>query len=474
MSIARNASFMTGASIIQKIIAFGYFTIIARAIGAEGLGKYVFALSFTTVFVVFVDLGLTSVIVREAARAKGKIQQYLSTVLAVKMILGVLSYAGAVLTIHLMGYPAETRHLVYLSAVTMLFDSLHLTMYGMLRAIGHLKYEAAAMAGSQLLTMILGSFFLWQGYPLIFLILAFTIPSALNALFAGSVLYYKYHITIIPAYDHALFKKVATIAVPFALAAIFARVYSYIDSILLSKMAGDVAVGWYAIPHKITFAFQFLPLALIAPLYPRFSEYYVTNKKRLAHVFERALKYLLVLSFPIAVGIGVLAEDIVIGLFTAEYAASVAPLRILLASLVFSFLSFPIGSFLNACNKQVTQTKIVGAVLICNVTANVLLIPTYGVVGAATAAFIGNMLLTIIGYAVVPKVIDVSHRFLIKATLQIVLSAAVMGTVVLFVNSYAHFGVAIGAGALVYLVMLFLTTAVSRRDVQEARLLIRG
>ena len=132
-STAKNTLFMTMASVFQKVIAFAYFTLIARKIGATGTGTYFFALSFTTVFVVFVDLGLTNVFIRESAKAKEKLGEYLSTILSIKIGLGLLSYLAAIIVINLMGYDIETRHLVYLSAVTMLLDSLHLTLYGLAR-----------------------------------------------------------------------------------------------------------------------------------------------------------------------------------------------------------------------------------------------------------------------------------------------------------------------------------------------------
>ncbi|MFA4831724.1 MAG: oligosaccharide flippase family protein, partial [Patescibacteria group bacterium] len=98
-SIAKNTAFMTMASIGQKVVAFVYFTLIARQIGAEGTGKYFFALAFTTVFVVFVDLGFTNVLVREAAKAKEKMQQFFSTVIAIKIVFGILTYVAAVAAI---------------------------------------------------------------------------------------------------------------------------------------------------------------------------------------------------------------------------------------------------------------------------------------------------------------------------------------------------------------------------------------
>lgn len=461
------------ASVGQKIIAFVYFALIARHIGAEGTGTYFFALAYTTVFVVFVDMGFTNVMVREAARVKDKLQLYFSTVLSVKILFGILSYIAAVVIINLMGYGSEVKNLVYLSGVTMLFDSFHLSIYGTLRAIGDLRWESISLTGSQFLTLILGTIFLYAGLPIIFLILAFTISSLVNVCFAMFIAVYKYKLKLVPKFDRAIFFHFAKIAIPFALAAIFARVYSYIDSILLSRFLGNESVGWYSIAHKVTFAFQFIPLALVAAIYPRFSEYFVHDKKKLAYIFERSVKYLLLIAFPIAVGISLLSQDLILLLFTEEYLKSILPLQILITSLVFSFVSFPIGAFLNASNRQVTQTTIVGTVMVVNIIMNLLLIPHFGIIGAAISALVGNVLLALLGYLFVPKITKISHLFLFKALLQIMVASVTMGILVYITNQYAHFIFAILTGVLVYPIMLFVTGAVNKKQLVEALSLIK-
>lgn len=472
-SIAKNTAWMTLASVGQKIISFVYFTLIARALGAGETGRYFFALSFTTIFVVFVDLGLTNVLVREAAKMREKIKDYVATILSVKVILGLLSYGAVFLVINLLGYPVDTKHLVYLSGVTMLFDSLHLTIYGVLRALGDLRYEAIGIVGSQLLTLILGSSFLFAGRPLIFLILAFTIPSFINVCFAAAMLYRQHRVRFWPRYESAIFRPLARLAVPFAVAAILARLYSYTDSILLSKLAGDVAVGLYSIPYKITYAFQFVPLALVAALYPRFSEYFERDQNRLAYVFERGLKYLLIMVLPIVVGISLLAKDIVLSVYTAEYLNSIIPLQILLAGLIFSYVSFPIGAFLNACGRQTTQTVIVALVLAVNVILNLILIPRFGVAGAALAALAGNILLAVLGYSMLPRITFIHHGWLANTALRVCLAAGVMGVFVWWINQLSHFTMAILAGAVVYPVMLLATRAVTTQQLREAWLLVK-
>ena len=472
-SIPKNTAFMTLASVGQKIISFVYFAIVAGHIGVANTGKYFFALSFTTVFVVFVDLGLTNVLVREGARFREKGQEYLGTILGLKLILGVLSYAAAIIIIHLLRYPAETRALIYLSGVTMLFDSTHLTLYGVLRAMGHLQYESGSIVASQLITLVLGTAFLFFGFPLIFLILAFTIPSALNVCFAATVLARRYGVSLMPTYHRDTARKVITIAIPFAIAAVLARLYSYADTMILSKMAGDTAIGLYSIAYKVTFAFQFVPLALVAATYPRFSEYFAHNRGRLAFVFERSLKYLLIIVIPVVVGISLLAEDIIASVFKPEYIPAIPALRILLISLVFSYASFPIGAFLNACDRQSIQTKIVAGALIVNVAGNILLIPRFGIVGSAYAALIGNILLTVTGYFFIPRVTSISHKYLWKTLAQIAVSGVIMGAMVWYIDKLAHYLVAILVGAVVYPAMLFATGAITRQQMREAMAMVR-
>lgn len=473
-TISQNTTYLTIASVLQKVLAFVYFTVLANAIGVEGTGKYFFALSFTTIFVVFIDLGFTNVFIREAARSKEKVQSYLSTLLVFKLGMSVLVYGAAAMTINLLGYPADTRILVYVSGLTMVFDTMHLTLYGALRALGDLRYEGIGMAVSQLATLVLGSIFLWFQLPLVYLVLAFTIPSVCNVVFASTMLIKKFHIPIVLRFDRVLFRHLAIIAIPFAIAAVLSRVYSYADTMILSRMLGDAAVGIYSIPYKITFAFQFIPMALIAAMYPKFSELYATDKQRLAYVFEQGMMYLLLIAVPITIGIFVLAPAIITLLYEDAYLASIVPLQILILSLLVSFISFPIGALLNACDRQVAQTKIVGIALVVNIVVNLLLIPVIGVPGAAIAAVLGNTMLTIFGYRIASQIIAMPHGRMFKKTALILLAGLCMGATVWLVRDRFPIPIAISIGALVYPVTLYLFRVVTPSQMSQAIALIRS
>lgn len=229
-------------------------------------------------FLFFVDLGLSSVLIRESAKARERAQEFLSNVLGVKFILSFITYFAVILAINFLGYPPLTRAMVYLSGIVMILDSFHLSFYAVFRGLQNLKYEAVGVIIGQIFTIVVGSVSLFLGLPLYFLIIALICGSAFNFLYSGILLSRKARIIPRFQFDKKIILFLFKIAVPFALAGIFVKVYSYIDSVLLSKLAGDIFVGWWSIAFKITYAFQFIPMAFTASIFPAMAHYFVTDR----------------------------------------------------------------------------------------------------------------------------------------------------------------------------------------------------
>ena len=273
-SIAKNTSYFTLALIMQKIISFSYFTILARNLPPDQLGKYYFAISFTTIFAIFIDLGLANVLTREVAKTKEKARNLLGSALAIKIPLALASLAAVFILINILGYPKLTKTLVYISSISMVLDSFALIFYACLRGFRNLKFESLGVIAYQLIVFSLGIIALKLGLGLVWLIAAAAAASAFGFLYSAGMLRLKYKIKIKPIADYGLIKIIIGIAIPFALFAIFQRLYMYLDTVLLSKLAGDYYVGLYQIAFKIIFALQFLPMAFMASLYPAFAAYW--------------------------------------------------------------------------------------------------------------------------------------------------------------------------------------------------------
>jgi O-antigen/teichoic acid export membrane protein len=184
-------------------------------------------------------------------------------------------------------------------------------------------------------------------------------------------------------------KKLARMAVPFALAGLCVKVYSYIDSLMLKQFFGDTAVGYYAAAYKVTYAFQFLPLAFVAALYPGMSAAYADKDKKALHsILYGSMRFMLIFAVLFTVGLSGLSEFIVHVLFGKNYAGSLSSMLILPWVLIPIFLDFPIGSLLNSTHRAMKKTQAMAITMVVNVIANFFLIPAYGPAGAAIAGVI--------------------------------------------------------------------------------------
>jgi len=448
--VAKNTAYLLTAFVGQKVLAFVYFTIVARWVGVEGSGRYFVALSFTTIFSIFVDLGLSNVLVREVAKVPDEAKKLLSNVLGIKVVLSVLTVAAVFVTARLLRFPEQTRLMIGIASVVMVLDSIHLVFYAVMRGFQNLRYEAVGMISGQAVIITAGLIFIFSGLPLPFLVVALICGSTWNVLWSGTRLVKYYGIRPRLSLDPAVARFYWQVTVPFALAGIFSRVYSYIDSVMLSRMVSETAVGFYGAAYKITFAFQFLPMGLAAAVYPAMSGYYVSDRGRLGRVLVTSLRYLMLAVLPLTTGIFVLASPVIRLVYGPAFAGSVAPLQILIFSLIPAFLYWPAGSLLNACDRQAKNTMVMGLTMVSNVFLNIFLLPRYGAVGAASAALVSNSILFGSAYYYASRVTAIDHRSLLRSAARIVLSAGVMALAVQLVKGAAGVFVSIPLGVMVY------------------------
>ena len=463
-NIAKNTSYLTLALITQKVISFTYFTLIARNLGPEDLGKYYFAISFTTIFAIFIDLGLINVLTREVAKTQERAKELLGSVLTIKLPLAALALLVVGIMINLMDYPEITRNLVYLSSACMVLDSFATTFFAVIRGFHNLKFESIAAVAFQLIVMAFGLTALYLGQGLYWIMAALVLASTFNFIYSFLILWRKMGIKIKPVYDRALIKLIINIAIPFGLYGVFQRVYTYLDSVLLSLMAGDKYVGLYQIAFKIIFALQFLPMAFTASLYPAMSSYWVNNRKQLAVSFERAMNYLIIISLPITVGTIVIADKIIL-IFKSGFSEAVLPMQIIIASLIFLFINFPIGSLLNACDRQKINTINMGIVTVLSVVLNLFLISKFQAIGASLTVLATNILMFVLGIYWVGKIIDYRKGKIFLVFLKSFLAASAMGGLVLYFKPLINIFALVPAAGIIYFILLFLLGGFKKEDI---------
>ena len=463
-NIAKNTSYLTIALIMQKVISFTYFAFLARNLGPENLGKYYFALSFTTIFAIFIDLGFINFLTREVAKKQEAAEKLLGNILSIKLLLTFLTTIIVAVMINLFNHDQLTKDLVYISIICMVLDSFTTTFFATIRGFHNLKYESIASVIFQLIVLSFGLVAMCLDLNLRLILGTLALASIYNFIYSFWVLHHKIGIKLQLLYDAELIKSIFKISLPFAFFAIFQRLYTYLDSVFLSIMAGDYYVGLYQVAFKIIFALQFLPLAFTASLYPAMSTYWLTNRPQLTIAFERAMNYLVIISLPIIFGTIMLADKIVL-IFKSDFAAAILPLRITIIALFFIFINFPIGSLLNACDRQKRNTFNMLIVTLASIGLNLVLIPLFKATGAGLTVLLTNLLMFILGIIWVKKIIVYSPKKNLLVFAKALLASMLMSSLIFWMKPILNVVIITTISAVVYFSLIYLLGGFHKADI---------
>ncbi|PJA93048.1 MAG: hypothetical protein CO132_04810 [Candidatus Kerfeldbacteria bacterium CG_4_9_14_3_um_filter_45_8] len=467
--IARNTTYLTVASIVQKVISFGYFAFLATALGADQLGQYSAALKFTSVFVIFMDFGLGPLLTREVAKDESRLQENFEKFLSIKAALIVLSLAALVGSAQIWNTAFETVtaadvRLIYVGAFIIVFDTLTFTLFSIFRALKQLLWEAIGIVIYQSAILLAGFGALHFGLPLPYVLGALLLASAVQFVYMLGVLFKKTSVKIRWNWNWKTVWQIISLAAPFAFAGILFRLNGTADSLMLKSMIGDRVTGWYELAFKLTFALTVLPGAFATSYFPVVSTYYQQAREKLSGTFETGVVYMLILSLPITVAVFVLGDDIVLRVWGTDFEASIETLSILMVALPFIFLNYPVGNFLNAVDKQKLNTFNMFIALLVNIVLNLALIPYYTFNGAAWAAVASSVVLVVLGLPWVYRVAPFRIGFLLKKLALISGSAGIMGFILFFIQDNYSLLLLIPIGAIIYVVGLLLLGALTSEE----------
>ncbi|MCH7491990.1 flippase [Patescibacteria group bacterium] len=462
--ILKNTSYLAVAFILQKILSFLYFIYLARILGPEDLGLYDPIKSLIPILLILIDFSLSVVLVREIARKPHKAAEYLSSVLGIKVVFAFVIILIMGLFTNFSSYSTLIKTILYLDAIIVVLDTFTLTFFAVFRGLQNLKYESLGIIGTQVITIIFGVIALQQDLGLQYLFIAVAFGSIFNFIFSYSMLRKKLKLKIRLHWNIDIIKRFLRIAIPFAIAAIFVKIYTFTDRFLLLLMSGQSHVGWYVTAHKLTFALEFIPSAFAASIFPAMSAYYMYSRTKLSKIFEKTTHYLMIIAMPISFGMVILADKIILTLYGSDFETSILPLRILISSLIVVFLNFPVGALLNACNKQVVNTINMGIVVVINVALNLILIKEYSFNGAAISAFVSGFILFFLGLRWVGKIIDYDKIFLLKTLGKVMGASMIMAILLYFSRELLSIYISIPLGMVTYFVFLYLFKGISKDD----------
>ncbi|SDJ68025.1 lipopolysaccharide biosynthesis protein [Natronorubrum texcoconense] len=163
-----------------------------------------------------------------------------------------------------------------------------------------------------------------------------------------------------------------------------------VDILLLQPIAGSHETGLYKSALVVSEFMWIVPQAVqIIFIHSASEQWSKENHEAITEMASRATRFTLAFTLLLAIGIAALATEFVELYFGAEFVGAVTPLLLLLPGVVGFAIARPIFAIGQGKGDLRVLIAATGSAALINLVLNVLLIPRYGMAGAAVATTVG-------------------------------------------------------------------------------------
>jgi len=462
--IRRDVSLKVFGEFVSRFMFLLFFFYLGRKLGSADFGTLSLALSVPTILaVIFLDPGLCLAAIHMLVEEPQQATTIAGSILSAKLLMFLPFVLVLAVIRFVLGARLPSLSLLLLGALFTLFTAILEYLSSVTNAYHRMDLEAFLKIVNRFLIVLLGMFAIWRGRVLAVL-LSMALATAISAIFAWLLLRSRL-ISISLRWRFPTLKKAFHIGLPIAGTAILTAIYLKWDLLVLSYFnISREQIGWYAGAFKIMEAFSAVPGILGAALFPLMIQLRRQDPKSLDRLLSISVKSVVLFSLPIAASISLFSRFIITLVYGAEYLPGASVLAILIWCIVPMFLYFYLV-FVNIAAGHAKYNFVVGcAALFAGLTANALLVPRIGYLGAAWAALIANSTFALL---TIWKVGKLFHNANIPAILlRSVASCAVM--VVALLLTPAAMPIQLLSGLLAYLIALVALGTLNTSDLSLA------
>ena len=414
--VGRNITWLVVGQVVRNLISFALAFFSARVFGPTNYGIIGYVSSYIAFFSSLCDLGINGIIVKEYVQKAHKQGEVMFTALTMKLVASFLSCM--IFSIFMfIAKPAETVYgvVAILLSISVIFNSFDVIAYWYQSRLES-KKEAIISSVAYIVVAIYKVFVLVLGLSIEWFAFATSLDFVAVALLL-TIFYFrdggqKWNFSLKTAKD--LLGQSYHLILAGVLVAIFAQT----DKIMIGMMMNMTEVGYYSTAVTIAGLASFIPLAIINSLRPVIMEKKKTDQGVYVHRIKQLYMIIIYFSLVYSIFVAIFAEIIVRVVYGDEFLGAVGALRIVVWYTTFSYLGGAKNVWLVAEGKQSYEKwfTLIGAAL--NVGLNFLFIPICGIIGAAVASLITQIVTNFIAPLLFKATRDSSiymvHAFLLR------------------------------------------------------------
>ena len=385
--LAKNVAALAAAQGATLVLGFVLWVHLGRALGAERMGMVAFGLALLSYFLLVVTLGFDAVAVREAAREGNREAEIVPLLLGVRLTLAVLAtaaFAGVTLAL---GLEPIYRLAVLVLGVQLIARAVQLDW--VYQAREQMGVAALRNAGASAVTAGL-ALWLVRGPEDVVLAAGAVAAGPVVANLALLALYTREAGLPRPRFHGPSWKALLAPALPLAVSGFVMQLYYNVDKLMIEGFGTTAEVGLYEAAYKLYAVAIAAAGVLYTAFYPKLAGAF-GDAAAMRREGARYGEALLALGPPVALAAAVLAPDLLDLLFGAEFAGASTALRVLFVYAGVIYLSMTFGVPLMAWDDETSYLRAAVGGGVANVVLNVLLIPRFGIEGAAVATLLSEV-----------------------------------------------------------------------------------
>lgn len=453
--------------IIKPFYIFGIDVQVQNLVGPEKYGLYFSVLSFSFLFNMLLDIGITNYNTKNTAQSPKSIEKYLGSFIGLKIIMALFYILITFGTALIIGYSSEELFLLKFFVLNQILAGLILYLRSNFAGLHLFKIDAVLSVLDRLLLIIIASAFIYGGissqpFKIEWFVYMQSIAygtTLLLGLIITKVKIGKIRLKLSKVLSFAILKK----SFPFAILILLMMLYTRIDSVMIERMLpnGKEEAGIYAQGFRLLDAvnmFAFLVAGLLLPIFSRL----IWKKEAVKPVLQMAGKLLI----GIAIVVGIATALYANGIISLIYTHGSSEAGILFFWLILSFIPLSFSHIFSTLLTANHNLRLLNIMAICgiatNIILNLILIPILHAKGAAIATLATQSVAAILQVIFVLRVFKFSIHWssVFRFTLLIVLYLGIALLIKDQFQSIVNFLITLSIGVL----LLFIFKLINTKD----------
>ncbi|EHY76311.1 polysaccharide biosynthesis protein [Stutzerimonas stutzeri ATCC 14405 = CCUG 16156] len=377
-----NSSWMLAEQCLRVLAGIFVGIYIARYLGPEQFGTLSYVLAISAFILAITRMGMDSILVRELVNTEVNREELVGTAFWVMMTSALVCYLVAATAIWSFDEVSDIKMYACIVSGSAFFTSFLAIDYffqSQLKA----KYSAICKTVTLFLMSLVKLSLIFSGAELLWFVVISLLDHVLLAVLLLIALSKTQNLRFLQCFNKSTAKLMLKSAWPMVISAVAVLVYMRIDQVMIRSMLGLRDVGLYSAAIRVYEAWIVFPYVIAISLLPAIAKLKKGHEELYHEKLTQIFSFIMWVSIFAAIIVSIFSEPIMVVAFGNEYRGSTSVVNILMWTAVFTSIGSVSARYFNVehMEKKIALRTMVAALI--NVVLNWLLIPKFGIKGAA-------------------------------------------------------------------------------------------